>query len=141
MSWAHYITKESIVDNIVKAFLTANTNALDAYFTEADDYLEDFAQTLGVYADDIDTDVGGQATAFLVRRFCLVFLCMRVCQDKAGTNNIDSSPDMDKYYVKYNMYLKELSEVTKQITPEVLMNTVNSIKDRATTQGTFLFRS
>jgi hypothetical protein len=139
--WTHYIERADISDEVVKQFITADEDSLDAYFTETDDYLEDIAETLQVNADDIDVDSGGQVKSYIVKRFCIVFLCMRVCQDKAGKNNVEVSPDMDKYSYKYAIYTKELAELTKSLTPEVLAGDVDEAADRATQQTNYLFRS
>jgi hypothetical protein len=141
MSWDHYINRADITDNVIKIFIDKDADSLDGYFTETDAYLEDVAETIGVSASNISVDVGGQVIPFIAKRFCIAYLCMRVCQDKASTNNVESSPDMDKYYVKHNMYYRELIELKKQLTPEVLVADVNSIADRASEQTSYLFRS
>jgi len=141
MAWAHYIERADITDNVIKIFIDKDEDSLDGYFEETDNYLEDIAQLLGVPTEDIAVDGTGQVTPFIVKRFCIVFLCMRVCQDKASTNNVETSPELDKYYVKYDLYKKELVELRKELTPEVLIANVNSIADRASEQTSYLFRS
>jgi hypothetical protein len=141
MSWEHYITHDDITDNVVKLFITKDDDSLDGYFAEADDKLNDLAQMIGVQTESIDVDAEGQIVPFLCKRFLIAYLCMRVCQDKASTNNVETSPDLDKYYIKYNLYKNELAELQKEITPEVLTGTVNSISDRGSEQTNYLFRS
>lgn len=136
-----YILRADITDNIVKIFIEKDADSLDGYITEADGYLNDIAQQLGVATSEIAVNAGGQVTPFIVKRFCVCYVCMRVCQDKASTNNVETSPELDKYYVKYELYRKELVDLRKELTPEVLTDTVNSVGDRAADQTSYLFRS
>lgn len=141
MSWEHYIARADITDNVIKIFIDKDEDSLDAYFAETDSYLEDVAEQLGVPTADIAVDDEGLVSPFIVKRFCIAYLCMRVCQDKASTNNVEVSPELDKYYVKYDLYKKEVIDLRKQLTPEVLVANVNSVGDRAEDQTSYLFRS
>lgn len=141
MSWAHYIAKDEIKDVVVKQHIDASDDDLDAYFTETDDYLVDLAERLGILEADIHVDTGGQVTAYILRRLLACFFCKRVCEDKAGVNNVESAPEMDKYYVKASAYSKQVSDLTEDITPEILTGDVDEMGDRASHQCDTIYRS
>jgi len=138
----HYIARADITDNVIRAFITASAASLDDYLEEADNFLEDLAQQLNVATASISTTgTPARVDVWVVKRLLIAYVCMRVAQDKAGTNNVETSPDLDKYYVKYDVYEKEVVKLKKQVTPEVLQDTVNDIGDRAQDQTSYLFRT
>jgi hypothetical protein len=124
-----YITTGDIKSNLAQGF------ALQDYILEADAEIEDLAEALGV-----------RDTAFIVtplhnkvKRYGVVFILMRLCQDKMGSN--DPTIDvMEKYLVQYNMYKKELAALRSEITYEMIVGAVDQIADRAVFSG-WAFRS
>ena len=133
---ATYIKTEDITDKVVNVFdLISPTD----YLAEADQEVIDLAARNGVFdADDIATE-SGHVKSHKVLRYAVVFLCMRVCQDKMGVNNTDLPIEIEKYAVKYNMYMKELKMLDGQITKEMITDTVDQVSERA--QSFRLFRA
>lgn len=123
-----YISRTDITDNIASDF------DLTAYITESTNEINDLAQRNGVSVDDIETD----PLHYKVKRYAVCFALMRLCQDKMGTNNVDISA-LEKYTIKYDMYMKELKLLREQITYEVLTGEIDELRDRAVVSGT-LFR-
>jgi hypothetical protein len=110
---ANYIVAADISDKVISAFSATLTTPWD-YLTEGDNELNDLAQTLGVDADDIEIT----PLHYKAKRFVIAFVCMRVCQDKAGVNAIDEAND--KYYAKFEMYRKEVAQLRTEITAGML---------------------
>lgn len=130
---ADYIKVEDIKDKVVNVF------ALDDYLVETDQEVIDLAARNGVFdADDIATE-DGHVKSHKVLRYAVVFLCMRVCQDKTGVNNTDLPVEIEKYAVKFKMYKDELKMLDGQITKEMITGTVDQVADRA--QSFRLFRA
>lgn len=123
-----YISRTDITDNI------ANDFDLTPYIEESDNEINDLAERNGAAVDDIETD----PLHFKVKRYAVCFVLMRLCQDKMGTNNVDI-PSLEKYAIKYDIYLKELKALREQINYEVITGTVVELRDRAIVSGT-LFR-
>ena len=118
-----YIETTDITDTIVVGF------DIDDYITESDAAVNDLAERKGVRdSDDIETD----SLHFKIKRYAIVYVIMRVCRDKMGTNNTDLPVEIEKYAVKYEIYRKELASIDKQITYEMITGEVNEIRDRTT---------
>lgn len=125
-----WITIDQIKDRIVEGF-----NDLQDYVTEANEGIIDLAQQKGIYdPSDIPEDIHN-----ILRRYGVVYTVMRLCQDKQSAVNT-GLPEQNKYLVKYLDSRKELKELKKQITPEVILNKIDQVRDRAIQTGV-LFRS
>lgn len=120
-----YITRELIKDKIIENFDIAD------YIEETENEINDLAETLGVSVDDIEDD----PLHYKIIRYGVAFCLKRLCQDKTGANNVDL-PDIEKYYIKYKMYDKDVKELKPQITREMFEGYVDEIKDRARVSGT-----
>lgn len=124
-----YISTGDIKSNLAQGF------ALQDYILEADAEIEDLAETLGVR----DTSSIASPLHNKVKRYGVVFILMRLCQDKMGANNPEIDV-MEKYLIQYNMYKKELAALRSEITYEMITGTVDQIADRAVFSG-WAFRS
>ena len=109
---------------------------LQDYILEADDAIEDLAESLGVRdTDDIETD----PLHFKLKRYGVVYILMRLCQDKMGANDV--AIDLtEKYLVQYGVYKKELVALKSEISREMVTGVVNQIGDRAVQSG-YVYRS
>jgi len=126
-----YITVADIQDSIAEGIDLTN------YILESDGEIEDVAEQVGVRdADDIETD----PLHYKVRRFAVVYVLMRMCQDKVGVSNLEN-PQANKYLIGYEMYRAQLKELRSQITASMVTGDVDEIRDRANTQMGGLFRS
>jgi len=124
-----YITTSDIKSNLAQGF------ALQDYILEADSEIVDLAEVLGVR----DTTLIKIPLHSKVKRYGVVFILMRLSQDKMGSN--DPTIDlMEKYLVQYNMYKKELAALRSEITQEMITGSVGLIADRAVFSG-WAFRS
>jgi hypothetical protein len=121
----HYIERADIKDRIIEGF------DLSEYLTETNAQLQDLAESLGVDSTDIETDPLHNT----IKRFCVVYTVMRLCQDKAGANNVEIS-ESEKYAFKYQVYRKEFEDLRGRISAEMICGQVSSIRDRATNTGT-----
>jgi len=124
-----YLEYDDIKANIANGF------ELEPYLDEADSEVIDLAETLGVRNTD---DIENNPLHYKIKRYAVVFVLMRVCQDKIGTNNVEL-PDLEKYTVLYNMYFKELARLKGEISVEMVTGQVNETRDRAINTGT-IFR-
>lgn len=120
-----YITAEDIKSNLVSGF------DIQGYIEEADQEVTDIAEKLGVRdASSIVTPIH-----YKIKRYAVVFVLMRLAQDKMGTNNVELAAE--KYGVLYDMYKAELKDLYPQITYEMLTGTVDSIVSRTSSFGGF----
>jgi len=126
---SNYINANDIKANISIGF------DLEEYLEEADGEIEDLAQKLGVSTTDIETN----PIHYKVKRYGVVYVLMRLCQDKIGTNNPDV-PEIEKYMVLYGVYMKEYERLKSEISVEMLTGNVNEIRDRAILSGA-IYRS
>lgn len=127
-----YIQDSDVTDKVVNVF------DLTDCIVESDLAVNDIAARRGVLdADDISVDGSGYVTSYKLKRYAIVFVCMRVCQDKMGLNNNDLPVEIEKYAVKYKMYKEELDGIDGQITAEMITGTVDEIADRATSHRLF----
>jgi hypothetical protein len=99
---------------------------LEPYLEEADGEINDLAQRNGIFSSDIQTN----PLHYKVKRYGVVYILMRLCQDKLGTNNTDI-PDIEKYMVLYGIYLKELEKLKSEISVEMMTGEVDEQRDRA----------
>ena len=124
-----YISTSDITANVAIGF------DLEPYINEADGEIDDLAEKVGVRdPDDIETD----PLHYKIKRFGVAYILMRLCQDKAGTNNVDQI-DLEKYLTLYNVYRKEVEALRPQISEEMFTGPVDEIRDRAMNSGV-LFR-
>jgi hypothetical protein len=113
-----YITADDIKSNLAKGF------TLTEYLEEADLEIIDVAEKLGVRGiEEIMNPVH-----YKVKRLAVVFINMRLAQDKYGTNSPDTSNE--KYRDLYEMYKIELKEIRNEITYEMITGNVNSMAGR-----------
>jgi HPt (histidine-containing phosphotransfer) domain-containing protein len=123
-----YITAADIKSNLTTGF------DLTEYLDEVENEIIDLAQKLGVRST---TDIASPLH-YKVKRYGVVFVLMRLAQDKLGTNLPDVS--LDKYDRLYQMYKKEIDDLKSQITREMITNNIDEIIDRTTVMGG-LYRS
>jgi hypothetical protein len=110
-----YLIPSDIKSNLAQGF------DLTQYVAEADLEVNDLAEKLGVReSEDISVPLH-----YKIKRYAVVFVLMRLAQDKIGTVSTDVS--MEKYQNLYEMYKAELRELTPQITYEMVTGNVNSI--------------
>lgn len=122
-----YLVAADITDKVISNGVFSLTDYLD----EADDAVNALAETHGIYSTDlIETD----PLHYLVKRYAISYLCMRVCQDKMGVNNVDF-PDSEKYAVKYDMYSRAIPDLRNMITRDMLTGTVDEVSDRSISSG------
>ena len=110
-----YLTSADIKSNLTQGF------DISQYLDEADNEINDLAEVLGVR----DTDNISTPLHYKLKRYAIVFVLMRLAQDKIGTVSMDVA--MEKYRDLYDLYKTELRELKPQITYEMVTNTVNSI--------------
>lgn len=120
-----YLDATDIRSNLVNGF------DITDYLVEAENEVNDVAQRLGVR----DTTSIVQPLHYKIKRYAIVFVLMRLAQDKIGTNQPDIQ--LEKYRDLYAMYKEELKELYSQITYEMLTGNVNSIIARTATMGGF----
>lgn len=114
-----YITSADI-----KADLVRNLD-IEPYIEEADFEINDLAELKGVYET---TDIKTDPLHYKIKRYAIVFVLMRICQDSLGTNSVDT--DREKYKDNLEMYQKELDQLKPLITYEMLTGNVQSMIGR-----------
>jgi hypothetical protein len=114
-----YLVPSDIKSNLVNGF------DLSQYLTEADLEVNDLAEKLGVR----DTSSIEVPLHYKLKRYAIVFVLMRLAQDKIGTVSADVA--VEKYRDQYEMYKTELRELINQITYEMVTGTVDSIIARS----------
>ncbi len=107
-----YITAADIKSNLVNGF------DITEYLNEVDQEINDVAQRLGVDQDDIATPLH-----YKIKRYGIVFIQMRLAQDKIGTNQPDTA--IEKYKDLYALYKSEQKDLYPQLTYEMFTGTVN----------------
>jgi hypothetical protein len=123
-----YITAADIKSNLAQGF-----NLID-YLSEADSEITDLAERLGVRDSD---KIYITPLHYKIKRYGIVFVLMRLAQDKIGSNSPDVA--LEKYRDLYEMYRRELKELVPQITYEMFTNDIDSIIGR--TQVFNLYRA
>lgn len=118
-----YITAEDIKSNLIAGF------DISDYLEEADLEINDVAEKLGI------RDISSISTPvhYKIRRYGVVFVLMRLSQDKIGTNQPDTA--VEKYQMLYDMYMSELKDLYPQLTYEMFTGTVQSITGRTASYG------
>lgn len=125
-----YISISDIKANIAQGF------SLQDYIIEADSEINDLAEQLGVRdPDDIHIPLH-----YKVKRYGIVFVLMRLCQDKIGALDQGAVEGLEKYIVSYQMYKKEFESLREGINYEMITGSVDEIGDRAIQCGN-LFRA
>lgn len=123
-----YITVADIKSNLISKV------DVSEYILEADEEVEDLAEKLGVYdSTEIQTD----PVHHKLKRYAVVFVLMRVAQDRLGTNQTDVS--IEKYQALYDMYKAEYKELSQQITTEMVTGNVDAMVERVS--STQIYRS
>lgn len=123
-----YIVKTDITDNVINGF----DCSLPEYLTETDAELVSLAESLGV----ISTEIQSAPLHRIIKRYAICYTLMRLCQDKAGTNDVEITIETDRYMVKYRMYRDECEELRPQISREMFIGSISEIRDRAAVSGT-----
>lgn len=120
-----YLTAADIKSNLAQGF------DLSQYLSEADSEVNDIAEKLGVR----NTSSIATPLHYKIKRYAVVFVLMRLAQDKIGTVSVDVA--VEKYRDLYEMYKAELRELVTQITYEMVTGTVNSIIARSAVHGLY----
>lgn len=117
-----YIDETDITDSAIQEAGLATE--LTAKMNLVDDALEDMAMQKGVEDTDIETD----PVHYLVKRWCVAWVCMELCFDMIGKNKDETEADI--YNVKYQHYQRRLQDAESQINAEVLMGTADTQRER-----------
>jgi hypothetical protein len=113
-----YITANDIKSNLVRSF------DISDYLEEAENEINDVAQRLGIYdTDDISTPIH-----YKIKRYGIVYVLMRLAQDKIGT--CDDDVTLERYQVSYDMYKAEMKDLYPQLTYQMFTGNVTSIISR-----------
>ena len=113
-----YLEPSDVKSNLSQGF------DLNPYLDEADLEVEDLANRLGVRSiSSIVTPL-----QYKIKRYAVVFVLMRLAQDKIGTNSPDIA--LEKYRTQFDMYKTELRELFPQITSQMFTGDVDSIISR-----------
>lgn len=121
-----FIEAGDVKDSIVNGF------DIEEYISEATQEIIDLAERLGVRdTSSIETN----PLHYKIKRYGICYLIMRICQDKSLVNNVEMI-EAEKYIIKYNMYLKELERVQKQISYEMFTGNIDEIRDRSAVSST-----
>ena len=124
-----YLLYADVTDVLVQSF---GQTAVEAYFTEVDNEINDLAEQMGVEITQIDTDYKDTGRIhYKVIRFGVAYLCYRMLYDKAGLNENELSPENDKYYRKGIDYKHIAGALRGEITANMFTDTVTSTSDRA----------
>ena len=118
-----YIKADDIRSNLVAGF-----DIVD-YLEEANNEVIDVAEKLGIR----DTDLISTPVHYKIKRYGVVFVLMRLAQDKIGTNQSDVA--LEKYRDLYAMYKVELKELLPQLTYQMYTGTVQTITGRTSQSG------
>lgn len=131
MSWidsdgttqSDFIEPGDIKDSMARGF------ELEEYIDETNQEVIDLCERKGVRdTSSIETD----PLHYKLKRYAIVFMLMRLYQDKIGVNNNELA-DMDKYVVKYNLYKKELMSLEEQVSYPMITGSVSEKRDRVKT--------
>jgi hypothetical protein len=120
-----YITVADIKSNLISKVDVSD------YIVESDEEVNDLAEKLGVY----DTTEISIPLHHKLKRYAIVFVLMRVAQDRIGTNSPDVS--IEKYAALYEMYTAEYKDLAQQITYEMMTDNVCSMVDRVSSVQTY----
>lgn len=124
-----YIKPSDIKSSLIKGI------DITDYISEANNEIEDLAETLGVYnSSEIKRPVHNK-----VLRYGVVYILMRLCQDKIGTNDVQVDA-LEKYTIQYGMYKKELAQIKAEISKEMITGTVDNMGSRSVYSGV-IFRA
>ena len=127
-----YIAVADVTNVHFKQFPTA---IKEAYVDEANEYLVDFAMTLGLEVSDILEPVTIQT-----QRMLATYVCMRFAEDSIGTNANSLAQGEDMYVEMRKQYRELLRDYQSKITPEMLTQTVSDRSQRSVSCGR-IFRS
>lgn len=108
-----YITITDITNIHFNQF---KSEARQPYIDEANGWYEDFADTLGVFPEQLATPI-----PFLAKRLLANYAVMRHCEDSIGTSNITVNDGEDMYVANYKHYHLSVQNIKNEITPEMLM--------------------
>lgn len=103
------------------------------YLEEADNEIFALAQRLGV----MDSEDIYLPLHYTIKKWAIAYLCMRIAEDKIGVNNTDL-PETEKYMIKFNLYKDKYNALRNQITYEMFINEITSIRDTVVTMGALL---
>lgn len=132
MALQTYITYTDVTNVHFKQFTSA---CKQEYVDEANDYLEDFAMTIGVDPAEISSTVSIQ-----VKRMLATYCVMRLAEDSIGTNSTSLAVGEDMYVEMRTTYRELLKDYQSRITPELLIGEVTSRVQRSIATGRY-FRS
>jgi len=106
------------------------TDTKEAYIDEANDYYEDFAESMGVGASELISPICQTSKRLLIN-----YTLVRFAEDSIGTNNISLAEGEDMYVNMYQHYHSTLQQIKSQITPEMLTGNVSNRVGRTVSFG------
>jgi len=129
-----YIFVDDITDNVIKSF---PADVIQQKLELSDDEMVDLAERKGIRdADSIDNNPLHRK----IKDYLIAWIGQEICFDYLGTNNTETA-EFEKYMVKYNLYRDKVKSLDAQITYEMILGSVDEIRDRATVGSGVLFRS
>lgn len=136
MSWidSNGVTQDDFIEVGDIKDSVANGFELEEYIGEVNEEIIDLAERKGVRNT---SDIKTNPLHYKIKRYGIVFLLMRLYQDKMGVNNVELA-DMEKYVIKYNVYKREMSDLEARISFAMITGNVDEIRDRIKT--TTLYR-
>ena len=136
-----YLVYADITDMVALGFPSAQT-IIEGYFTEVDAEINDIAEQLGLSSSsEIDTDYKDTGRIhYKLIRFGVAYLLFRMFFDRAGVNDVETDPNIEKYYFKANAYNNLQQKLRGQITLEMFTDTVTSTASR-TSYSAVIIRS
>ena len=117
-SYRVYFDKTKLDDALLKSYI------LEPDIHEASNYVENFALSLGVTANNI-----ASPTPYIISRFAQLFCYMTVAQRKS-TFSTGGSADKDSFALKYQMYRQLLKDCESSLTDISFTNGVQAKKRR-----------
>ena len=116
---SHYINPAVITEKIVQDFIDRGDN-LERYFDRMDKAFVSLALRRGIYSTStIKLNSDNHVSDQTCQDWCSAWVCMNVCLDNIGRNNLEVSAD-DKYAIKYEMYKALLADFDRKITANTI---------------------
>lgn len=119
---ATYISITDITDSMLLE--TAYLSFLSAKLTASDIEMADLAEKKGAFNVTLKNPAHS-----VVKKYLIAWVCRELCKDIIGKNKVEFV-ESDIYYQKYKLYKSEAADYEGEITREMLVGTIDNIRER-----------
>ena len=121
-----FLVEADLTDKVALPFIADVNTDINVYLTKGDEAITSIAQAKGV----LDSADIVEPLVYELKEYGLAVVYCKLFADVGGVNNIEAF-EADKYSAKFMHYKQEMKDNAKNLTYEMITQSVKDITDRS----------